>query len=173
MRQWTKTENLQSDDLRTLQSGAEIKIHTPKLRIKKLKKNISESTTLSFLYPTSSSIATLIVEQDQYIFIIILRYLLYFSEYLQLYKQSTHFKVHKFNTVLTSFAFTRFIFFPKKQPETIKQETKTIQMILFRTVYKNKKGKRKKTLLELYSLSLSVRLVTSGTTKYFPHVTLR
>lgn len=115
-RRQTKKINLQSHSLPTLQRRAEFKLRTPKLKIKKVKeKYFQKSTTLIlFLYPTSSSIATLIVEQDQYIFIIILRYLLYFSEYLQLYKQSTHFKVHKFNTVLTSFAFTRFIFFPKK-----------------------------------------------------------
>lgn len=68
-------KSLQSDDLPSLQRGAEFKLRTPKLRIrikkKELKKNISKSTTLSFflfLYPTSSSIATLIVQQDQYIF---------------------------------------------------------------------------------------------------------
>lgn len=54
----------------------------------------------------------IIVNKDQYIFIIILRYLLYFSEYLHLYKQSTHFKVHIFNTVLTRFAITRFLSLP-------------------------------------------------------------
>lgn len=45
--------------------------NTKKKKKKELKKNISKSTTLSFflfLYPTSSSIATLIVQQDQYIF---------------------------------------------------------------------------------------------------------
>lgn len=69
-----------------------------KIKKKSKKKN---SKPQHLVYPTSSSIATLIFQQDQYIFYIILRYLLYFSDYLQLYKQSTHFKVHIFNTVLT------------------------------------------------------------------------
>lgn len=161
-----QTKNVQSDNLLTLHSGAEFKCRTPKL--KKVKENISKSTTLScfFLYPTSNSIATLIVQQDQYIFIIILRYLLYFSEYLQLYKQSTHFKVHIFNTVLTSFAFTRFIFFPQKN--NLKLLNKKIKIILFSYILQNQKGKIKKMLLNCtFSRFLSVRLVTSGTTKYF------
>lgn len=107
----------------------------------------------------------IIVNKDQYIFIIILRYLLYFSEYLHLYKQSTHFKVHIFNTVLTRFAITRFLSPPPpppctkktKKPETIEQETKRTTQD-FRTFYakqKTKSRKRKETLLDLYSLSLS------------------
>lgn len=64
----------------------------------------------------------IIVNKDQYIFIIILRYLLYFSEYLHLYKQSTHFKVHIFNTVLTRFAITRFLSPPTPQPPAQKNQ---------------------------------------------------
>lgn len=55
-------KNLQSDNLPP--PAEESRVQTPKL-----KKN-KHSTTLSFLYPTSSSKATLIVEQDQYIFIV-------------------------------------------------------------------------------------------------------
>ena len=48
-------KSLQSDDLPSLQPGAEFKLRTPKLRIQKkkkkeLKKNISKSTTLSFFF---------------------------------------------------------------------------------------------------------------------------
>lgn len=54
------------------------------------------------------------------------------------------------------------MYFPPKNNLKL-QETKTT---LFRTFYKKRK---KKMLLDLYSLS--VRLVTSYTTKYFPRVT--
>lgn len=108
----------------------------------------------------------IIVNKDQYIFIIILRYLLYFSEYLHLYKQSTHFKVHIFNTVLTRFAITRFLSPPhphppaQKKPKNLKLLNKKPkeQPKIFRTFYtkqKTKSRKRKETLLDLYSLSRS------------------
>lgn len=107
----------------------------------------------------------IIVNKDQYIFIIILRYLLYFSEYLHLYKQSTHFKVHIFNTVLTRFAITRFLSPPPPPPCT--KKPKNLKLLnkkpkerpkIFRTFYtkqKTKSRKRKETLLDLYSLSRS------------------
>lgn len=136
----------------------------------------------SFFFPFIFYIqldSDIIVNKDQYIFIIILRYLLYFSEYLHLYKQSTHFKVHIFNTVLTRFAITRFLSRPPPPPRTKKPPTKNLKLLnkkpkerpkIFRTFYtkqKTKSRKRKETLLDLYSLSLAVRLVTSGVTKYF------
>lgn len=82
----------------------------------------------SFFFPFIFYIqldSDIIVNKDQYIFIIILRYLLYFSEYLHLYKQSTHFKVHIFNTVLTRFAITRFLSRPPPPPRTKKPPQKT------------------------------------------------
>lgn len=82
----------------------------------------------SFFFPFIFYIqldSDIIVNKDQYIFIIILRYLLYFSEYLHLYKQSTHFKVHIFNTVLTRFAITRFLSRPPPPPRTKNPPQKT------------------------------------------------
>lgn len=118
----------------------------PNLIKKKVKEKCFQkhNITFVFLYPTSSSIATLIVQQGQYIFIIILRYLLYFSEYLQLYKQSTHFKVHKFNTVLTSFAFTRFIFFPKTTWNYKKQKNNQKYSFSYILQKQKTKGKERK-----------------------------
>lgn len=116
-------------------------------------KNISERTTsrlffFSFIFYIQLD-SDIIVNKDQYIFIIILRYLLYFSEYLHLYKQSTHFKVHIFNTVLTRFAITRFLSPPTpnplhkktKKPETIEQETKRTTQDFSYILHKTKNKK--------------------------------
>lgn len=112
----------------------------PNSKIKKVKKNISTTLSLFISYiQLDSDINS--STRSIYFFRIILRYLLYFSEYLQLYKQSTHFKVHIFDTVLTSFAFTRFIS-PPQQTQSIKQKEQIGRGGLY-ILQKTKKDKEK------------------------------